>query len=121
MVCEMKHSGLLLVAILLVLATGCATHYVVVLNNGNVTTSRGKPKMVSQYVKMKGADGKEQKVLASEYYEFMDVSGEKRQVPPHRIAQIYPASDSGDENVFYIPNDYQMPKAKKKSWFKWGD
>lgn len=100
----------------LLLGTGCVSHYIVVLNNGSSTTSRGKPRIKTQYETRVDAAGKEQKIQVAQHYEFKDVGGMVQRVPLSRIAQIYPKSDQGDAQLFYLPKSYDMPKSKKP-WY----
>ncbi|MBG89647.1 MAG: hypothetical protein CMO80_22490 [Verrucomicrobiales bacterium] len=118
-----KRIQFLAMLLSLCVLSGCVTRYTVVLNSGSVTTSKGKPKIKSQYETVTDAQGKERKVLVAEYYEFEDVGGDTQRFPLSRIAHIYPASDNGKGDLYYIPNDYNMPdikkpKLKKKPWYK---
>jgi hypothetical protein len=64
------------------LLSGCASHYMITLNNGNQITSRGKPKR-------EGAA-----------YVFKDASGKSRSVPAGNVTEIAPASmnEKKDQN-----------------------
>lgn len=52
----MKKLSLLAVAGLLLLS-GCASHYVIILNNGERIMTKGKPKLVKNYFVYKDASG----------------------------------------------------------------
>lgn len=74
-----KISLFSLLAVLLL--SGCATHYVITLNNGNRITSRGKPKR-------QGAA-----------YVFKDASGKITSVPAGNVTEIEPASMTKNDNL----------------------
>jgi hypothetical protein len=60
----------------LVLCAGCASHYNITLNNGEVITSRGKPKLDKE----------------KNGYNFTDASGNPDYVPLGRVQEIAPQS-----------------------------
>jgi hypothetical protein len=100
----------------LLLASGCVSRYVVVLNSGSSTTSKGKPKIKTKYETRVDANGKKHKVPVTRYYEFTDIGGQLQRYPLSRISQIYPLSDQGDSDLYYLPTSYDMPK-KKTPWY----
>ena len=76
---------------------GCASQYVLKLNNGMQVTSNGKPRL---------KDG---------YYYYKDAKGHKIPVPQGRVLQIEPASMAAEEKKFSVPN----PKQKRHWWQFW--
>jgi hypothetical protein len=78
---------------LLLLAGGCATHYDVVLNNGTLLLSKGKPRLDK----------------ATQCWVFTDIQGRQMAVPSIRIREIAPASMSSQR----IPaSTFKLPPAK---------
>lgn len=65
----------------LLLFSGCASRYVITMNNGNRVTSRGKPKR-------EGAS-----------YVFKDASGRSTSVPAGNVTEIEPASMTKNDNL----------------------
>jgi hypothetical protein len=65
-------------------ATGCVSHYDVVLFNGAVLTATSKPRLNEE-----GA------------YAFRDVSGKDVAVPRHRVRMIQPSSDASSDSERY--------------------
>ncbi len=72
---------------------GCATQYVMKLNNGMQVTCPGKPKL-------KGA-----------YYYYKGPHGEEQAIPQSRVSEVAPASMVKEENKF------KMPEQKHKHWY----
>ena len=100
----------------LFLLTGCASRYTVVMTNGMETTAKGKPRLVEE-VTIKDESGKSRKVPVNPHYYFTDVGGREMRVPTARVERIYPAVDKEDEELYYLPNDYQMPP-DRRPWYK---
>ena len=100
----------------LCLLVGCATRYTVVMTNGMETTSKGKPKLIEE-VTVKDESGRSKKVLVNPHYHFFDIAGREMRVPTARVERIFPTKDGEDEDVYYLPNDYQMPP-DRRPWYK---
>ena len=84
--------GLLALSLLL-LAGGCATRYDVVLNNGTLLLSKGKPRLDK----------------ATQSWVFTDIQGRQMAIPSIRIREIAPASMSSQR----IPaSTFKLPPAK---------
>ena len=64
-----------ILALAAVVCTGCATRYSITLNNGDVITSRGKPKHDERG-----------------YYFYKDANGQTNVIPAGRVREISPAS-----------------------------
>jgi Bacterial protein of unknown function (DUF903) len=71
----MKINFLLLISSLLI-ATGCASRYVMTLNNGTTYVTKGKPHLDK----------------ARNRYVFKDISGEPHEVSPMQIRELGPES-----------------------------
>lgn len=82
---------ILLLPVVAMLA-GCASHYVITLNNGMKIDTKGKPK------------------LQGNSYVFKDVLGRESSIPSGRVTQIAPASMSKDSNSNFNPSS--APPAK---------
>jgi len=84
----------LAVALVLLSLCGCASHYVIKLNNGSTVTTASKPKL-------KG----------STYY-YKDAKGDMVSLPQSRVREIEPASMAAEENKQFTP-----PEPYKKPWW----
>jgi hypothetical protein len=80
----------------LIALTGCAHHYVVLLNNGSQITTGSKPK------------------LNEGVYYFKDAKGEEHAVAAVRVRQIAPASVVQQEDK---PKQMKSTPAKKRKWY----
>jgi hypothetical protein len=90
---RLRSIGGLLSLSLLLLAAGCATRYDVVLNNGTLLLSKGKPRLDK----------------ATQCWVFTDIRGRQMAVPSIRIREIAPASMSSQR----IPaSTFKLPPAK---------
>ncbi len=65
---------------------GCASHYVMKLNNGLQITSNSKPKL---------KDG---------YYTYTDAAGKQRYIPQGRVLLIEPASMAEEDKPRFNPS-----------------
>jgi Bacterial protein of unknown function (DUF903) len=74
-----KTTTLLLLAGMLSL-TGCTTHYVITKNSGGQIATKGKPH------------------LKNGVYTYTDLSGKPGKIPAGSVAEVAPASMSGDES-----------------------
>ncbi len=74
-----------LVLAALIALTGCASHYVIKLNNGVRLTTASKPK------------------LEGGFYVYKDAQGRKVSVPRGRVTEIAPASMASDDTKFTNP------------------
>ena len=77
---EMRTVGLLVFILFLVLATGCASHYRISLNNGSQIETRSKPRL------NEGA------------YYYKDGAGRQAYVPAGAVREIAPASLANKED-----------------------
>ena len=114
----MKHAFSFL-ALCLCLTSGCATSYDMVLFNGRVTTTKGKPKLVST-VEIPDETGEIKKVVVEPYYVFKDHTGQEQKISASRVQRIYPSSNREDKDIYYLPNNYEKPASwdKSKPWYK---
>ena len=90
----MKRLSLLLLLGCLAFS-GCARHYILVLNNGSQVDAWGKPKLANGSFHFKNAQGKDSQVSSS------------------RVTEVAPASMVRDEQKAMIP-----PKpSRKRHWY----
>ena len=89
----MNRSSLLILMGCLALS-GCARHYVLMLNNGSQVDAWGKPKLVN------GS------------YHFKDAQGKDNAVSSSRVSEITPASMARNETA--LPSS---KPAKKRHWY----
>jgi hypothetical protein len=87
----MKLIGPILLALLVL--SGCASHYVVTLNNGGQITATTKPK------------------LSNGAWHFKDSSGQEQYVPSGRVHEIAPAS------MMEQPAKAKSKPQEKKHWY----
>ncbi|MCX6892272.1 MAG: YgdI/YgdR family lipoprotein [Verrucomicrobia bacterium] len=85
--------GLALLACILVLG-GCASGYVIKLNNGSQITGVSKPR------------------LKDNTYYFKDAKGQEHSVSAGRVSQIAPASMAREEEKSHRP-----PQPHKRKWY----
>ena len=82
----MKRLALLSLVGLLI-CSGCASRYVITLNNGSQIGSKGRPK------------------LKNGVYVFKDLNGQQRTVPAGRVSEVSPASMAKDDSSqFFKPS-----------------
>jgi hypothetical protein len=87
----MKTIYLAALLLLSLVLTGCSSLYDVTLRSGNVTTSRGKPKLNERG-----------------YYEFTDVAGTHREIHQGQVRAIAPHASTEDRKNkigFFNPAD----------------
>lgn len=106
--------------LLLLLTSGCASRYDIVMRNNSRTISKGKPKLIREVTVENETTGKSRKVKVAPFYHFTDLGGIERKIPQTSVLRIHPSSDRNDESVYYMPTDYQKPSYwnKKQNWQK---
>lgn len=80
----------------LIALTGCATHYVLRLDNNSEITTATKP------------------ILKDDVYYFKDAKGEEHSVPKFRVRELAPASTAAREDR---PRPVQVEQHKKHHWY----
>ncbi len=115
----------LTIALLLILGTGCAGRYDVVMRNNVRSISKGKPRLIREVTIHNETTGKSEKLKVAPYYQFTDIGGQERRIPQTTVLRIHPTSDRDKESVYYVPTDYQKPDYwnqkqpwQKKPWYK---
>ena len=115
----------LTLGLLILLGSGCASRYDIVMRDSVRIISKGKPKLIRQVTLKNETTGKSQKITVAPYYYFTDLSGMQRKIPQTKVLRIYPSSDRKDESLYYSPTDYQKPAYwnerqpwQKKPWYK---
>jgi hypothetical protein len=91
----MKTASLPLIIGLVVLS-GCASHYVIRLDNNSEITTATKPKLKDQV------------------YYFKDIKGEQQSVPKFRVRELAPARMAAREDK---PQHVQVQQKKKHKWY----
>jgi hypothetical protein len=91
----MKTASLPLIIGLVVLS-GCASHYVIRLDNNSEITTATKPK------------------LRDQVYYFKDAKGQEQAVPKFRVRELAPAPMAAREDK---PQHVQVQQKKKRKWY----
>ena len=91
----MKKASLPLIIGLIAL-TGCASHYVIRLDNNSEITTATKPK------------------LRDQVYYFKDAKGQEQSVPKFRVRELAPAPMAAREDK---PQHVQVQQKKKRKWY----
>jgi hypothetical protein len=91
----MKKSSLPLIIGLIALS-GCASHYVIRLDNNSEITTATKPKLKDQV------------------YYFKDTKGEEQSVPKFRVRELAPAAMAAREDK---PKPVHVQQKKKHKWY----
>jgi hypothetical protein len=91
----MKKASLPLIIGLIAL-TGCASHYVIRLDNNSEITTASKPK------------------LRDQVYYFKDAKGEQQSVPRFRVRELAPAPMAAREDK---PKPVRVEQKKKHKWY----
>ena len=80
----------------LIALTGCASHYVIRLDNNSEITTASKPK------------------LKDNVYYFKDIKGQEGSVAKFRVRELAPARMAGREDK---PHPAQVDLHKKRKWY----
>ena len=91
----MKKASLPLIIGLIALS-GCASHYVIRLDNNSEITTATKPKLKDQV------------------YYFKDAKGQEQSVPKFRVRELAPATVAAREDK---PQHVQVQQKKKHKWY----
>ena len=87
----MKRISLLLL-LAVALCAGCASRYNITLNNGDIVTSKGKPK----YDKQRNG------------YFYTDALGNTNYISAFRVREIGPASSSKSDKDNFLPTTFRQ-------------